>query len=904
MGHFNKTLHLNDVTIILEHWQKNIESIRESIPSFDDYDVYFEPSIKVKKKGRCSMGLVMFAKKEIKSIGYYLNSRIGVLKYNNLAVIFLYMPYELKSGPNRIAKENEYISCLSIAAEHYNELKQDNYDVIIAGDLNCDPTKKTNRYSALIHSFMRKIQVELLDICSPLSYNYTYKTEKTFIDRVIGTKQAFPNLLVDIKPQPTSTSDHFALKISTEVKPRAEHQEKRFGREQRVPIDILQTSDFREKVVNHMLGEIKAISRRIDLIQLEFSQSEFDNIFIHLNFLINQSINEVYSSIKKQQHTNHKKNSGWWNEKAQKAHDAKQLLMLVPLNQRSSQMKSEIRILKGKITKIKKEFDRNKRNNIVKKIDLQRINDSKRFWKTMNRQIKNQATVTSSIVKLRENFDTLFNKKLFQNTSHEDACKIQLKNIMETNQKHPRNDVYIERHLIDTIISELPNGRAVGHSNISADMVKCCSSMDFNGVIHKLINTIVSKCAMPKNMNISIMIPLVKDSKKSSSDLNNIRPISISECLASILERVLLYWVDKKWPLNEKQFGFVKGASCSHPIFVLTELMKLTKKKRQKLYIASIDASKAFDKVSRPILFVKLMDMVGYTITSTIMEYYSNTQAIVFCNGMHTDPFATTIGVKQGGPLSPRLFSLYIEELIISIDSTNLGVKLKRMRISTMLYADDIILVSNTKYEINKMLDIVTRIGTKLQIKFNPDKTNYMSINEHLNIKNHRYSNDDKLEVKMDNEPIKKVQNVKYLGNLICESLKNVKHVSARIAKAVSVSLKLKKQGLLKGATAKTMVQLHKTYIRPVLYYGLDSIVMTKDNMASIRKFESKSIKWALNLPPRLKNSLLFNSLGMDTFEHRLRLMKLNFFARMIKNPFTLIFIKSILCEYNKHPKI
>ena len=82
------------------------------------------------------------------------------------------------------------------------------------------------------------------------------------------------------------------------------------------------------------------------------------------------------------------------------------------------------------------------------------------------------------------------------------------------------------------------------------------------------------------------------------------------------------------------------------------------------------------------------------------------------------------------------------------------------------------------------------------------------------------------------------IKSVKYLGNLICESLKNVEHVSARIAKAVTVSLKLKKQVLLKGATAQTMAQLHKTYIRPMLYYGLDSIFMTKDNMVSIRKFE------------------------------------------------------------------
>lgn len=97
------------------------------------------------------------------------------------------------------------------------------------------------------------------------------------------------------------------------------------------------------------------------------------------------------------------------------------------------------------------------------------------------------------------------------------------------------------------------------------------------------------------------MIPLVKDNTKSSSDIGNIRPISVSECLAGIFEKSLLKLIDEKWPSNPKQFGFVKNASCSHPVVILTELAKLTKQKRRKLYIASIDASKAlFDKVSGP----------------------------------------------------------------------------------------------------------------------------------------------------------------------------------------------------------------------------------------------------------------------------------------------------------------
>ena len=77
------------------------------------------------------------------------------------------------------------------------------------------------------------------------------------------------------------------------------------------------------------------------------------------------------------------------------------------------------------------------------------------------------------------------------------------------------------------------------------------------------------------------MIPLIKDPGKSRSDLNNIRPISISGYLSNIYERFILSMIDQKYTQSEKQFGFDKNCSCSHAVFVLMETLKYIKKKQK-----------------------------------------------------------------------------------------------------------------------------------------------------------------------------------------------------------------------------------------------------------------------------------------------------------------------------------
>jgi len=85
--------------------------------------------------------------------------------------------------------------------------------------------------------------------------------------------------------------------------------------------------------------------------------------------------------------------------------------------------------------------------------------------------------------------------------------------------------------------------------------------------------------------------------------------------------------------------------------------------------------------------------------------------------------FKLNAGVRQGGLLSPCLFSVYIDQLINSLIESNLGCKIGHLYCGCIVYADDIILLSQSVQCMQRMLSICDRFSKEFDMKFNNKKS-------------------------------------------------------------------------------------------------------------------------------------------------------------------------------------
>ena len=88
------------------------------------------------------------------------------------------------------------------------------------------------------------------------------------------------------------------------------------------------------------------------------------------------------------------------------------------------------------------------------------------------------------------------------------------------------------------------------------------------------------------------------------------------------------------------------------------------KKGKKHLYAAFIDYKKAYDKVDRKILIERLKKLgINGIFLRNIESMYKQTSYSIKLKNGHLDPISSNLGLKQGCPLSPKLFNLYIDDI-------------------------------------------------------------------------------------------------------------------------------------------------------------------------------------------------------------------------------------------------
>ena len=317
-----------------------------------------------------------------------------------------------------------------------------------------------------------------------------------------------------------------------------------------------------------------------------------------------------------------------------------------------------------------------------------------------------------------------------------------------------------------SVITKLKLKKSVGIDYIPNEIIK---QPGLHKILHRLFDTVFATGLLPNIWAKAIVNPIPKGSDKDPYIPINYRGISLLSCVSktytSLLNKRLISYCNEKNILVDEQNGFRKGRSCSDHLFSLTSIIRNRFSLKQSTYCAFIDMEKAFDFVDRKLLLFRLLLYgIDGQMYRSIKSLYNATISCVKLNDLFTDWFNCSSGVRQGDSLSPTLFALFINGLADGIKHLDKGVNVNNRNVSLLLYADDIVLISDKESKLQDMLNYMHDWCYQWKLKLNTDKSKVM----HFRPKNIACTH---FKFLFGEESVKIVSTYKYLGVYLDEFL-------------------------------------------------------------------------------------------------------------------------------------
>ena len=201
------------------------------------------------------------------------------------------------------------------------------------------------------------------------------------------------------------------------------------------------------------------------------------------------------------------------------------------------------------------------------------------------------------------------------------------------------------------------------HDKICPSVMKCDKILLY---LVSLFQYCFTNSTVPKSWQTSIIQPIFKGSGHRN-DPSTYRGITIQSCITKVFCKVLNNRLRNYLEVNEiikdEQNGFRKDRSCQDHVSSLYFLLENRKLNKLDTYACFVDFRKAFDSVTRELLWQKMAaNGINGKYLDCIQALCTNMTSSVRINDDFSPPFSINRGVKQGCPLSPTLFNIFIND--------------------------------------------------------------------------------------------------------------------------------------------------------------------------------------------------------------------------------------------------
>ena len=277
--------------------------------------------------------------------------------------------------------------------------------------------------------------------------------------------------------------------------------------------------------------------------------------------------------------------------------------------------------------------------------------------------------------------------------------------------------------------------------------------------ITKIFNNIIQQ-GFPTDWTTSMAIPLFK-----SGDVNNpsnYRTIMINPLFAklfgSMLEKKISKWAEERDKRAKGQAGFRPKHSTVDHCITLRHIIEKAWEEKEEVFCCFVDFRKAFDTVPRDKLWSRMEELgVPRHLRAAVHRMYEEVKVKIRTSAGISESFRSDIGVKQGCPLSPTLFGLYIDKLEEWLNSQGGdGIHLGKFVIRLLLYADDLILIAKSTLGLQEHLCSLEQFCRRVGMQVNISKTKVVVFSNKRKHNQHKFY--------FEGNILEEVADYKYLG--------------------------------------------------------------------------------------------------------------------------------------------